>query len=343
MKKITVSLLALLLLLGTVICAFARDFSPFITPGENDKNSIGAHTFCCFPFSHNLSGVDVAVVGIPQYLGMPYRSGTRFGPESIRAASNIYGIFFEHGKGIYNIELDRYLLGGLKIIDYGDLPATQGLTEKAAAFMTSTIKEIVGNKIFLVVIGGDHSISFPIVRAFDNTPLDIIHFDAHLDFLGDVLGVGMKYSPSNPIERISALPNVGKITQIGIRGLEKSFQSLELSKKRGTRIITAEKIHRIGTKALLDLIPQSKNIYVTIDIDVLDPSVAPGTSKPALGGLSYLQMAAILRALPGKGNIVGFDVVEVNPLYDSGERTSQTAARIILDFLGAIMENRAKK
>ncbi|MFH0801868.1 MAG: agmatinase [bacterium] len=341
MKKNAVPLLALLLFLGTVICSFARDFSPSLAPG--DKSLTGTHTFCCFPFSRNLDGVDVAVVGIPQYQGMPYRSGTRFGPDSIRAASNIYGVFFEHGKGIYDIELDRYLLGGLKIIDYGDLPALQGLTDKTAAAMTSAIKEIVDQKIFLVAIGGDHSISFPIVRAYENTQLDIIHFDAHLDFFGDVLGVGMKYSPSNPIERIASLPNVGKITQIGIRGLENSIHSLELSKKRGARIITADKIHRIGTKALMDLIPPSKNIYVTIDIDVLDPSVAPGTSKPALGGLSYLQMAAILRALPGKGKIIGFDVVEVNPLYDSGERTSQTAARLILDFLGAIMESRAKK
>lgn len=323
--------------------AFASDSQiPHNASKAQESALEGIITFCGFLPSRMLDGIDVAVVGIPLDQGTANRSGTRFGPRSVRAASQIYRLAVEPGKGIYNIELDRYLLGGLKMVDYGDIIILPTMTELNMKMMTDGIKDILDKKVFPIVIGGDHSISYPVVQAYGTTPMDIIHFDTHLDFLDDFMGAGMRYSHGNPIKRISELPNVGKITQIGIRGLQNHKLIVDEATKRGSNIITAEKVHKNGVKWTIDRIPSSTNIYVTIDIDVLDPSTAPGTGTPEFGGLSYLQLVEILRALPEKGNIIGFDVVEVNPLYDSGELTSQTAARLILDLLGAVMSGNEK-
>lgn len=342
-KKIVFMITLCSFLCFTVLFAFASQSQGQRDEPKAQQSSLeGIITFCGFLPSRMLDGVDVAVVGIPLDQATNNRSGTRFGPRSVRIASQIYRLAFESGKGIFNTELDRYLLGGLKMVDYGDVTILPTLTELNMKMMTDSIKEILDKKAFPVVIGGDHSISYPVVQAYGNTPMDIIHFDTHLDFLDDFMGLGIRYSHGNPIKRISELPNVGKITQVGIRGLQNHKLIVDEARKKGSNIITAEKIHKNGVKWALHRIPSSKNIYVTIDIDVLDPSIAPGTGTPEFGGLSYLQLVEILKALPEKGNIIGFDLVEVNPHYDSGELTSQTAARLILDLLGAVMEKRAK-
>ncbi|NLJ49152.1 MAG: hypothetical protein GX428_06155 [Candidatus Atribacteria bacterium] len=115
----------------------------------------------------------------------------------------------------------------------------------------------------------------------------------------------------------------GHITQIGIRGLLNDKNSFLEAKKFGTKIISAQQVFEKGLNWIIGEIPQSKNVYVTIDIDVFDPSIAPGTGTPEPGGLSYIQVKKVLASLPCKDRILGFDLVEVNPLYDSGEMTSQ--------------------
>lgn len=193
-------------------------------------------------------------------------------------------------------------------------------------------KNIINEDVFPVAFGGDHSITFPIINAFD-VPLDIIHFDTHLDFIDSIANI--KLSHSNPLKRASELKKVGNITQIGIRGFTDSKTNYEEAIKYGSRIITAEEVLKNDAGLSLEQIPESKNIYVTMDIDVLDPSVAPGTGTPEPGGLSYLQMRELITALPKKGNIIGFDMVEVNPLFDHAELASHVAARLVFDFLAA--------
>lgn len=340
-EKVAMFLIFCMLILGIAHCVFAvesEDQRKVLITGGNAIE--GIITFCGFLPSRALDDVQVAIVGVPLDQGTTNRSGTRFGPRAVRIASQIYRLVFEQGKGIYNIELGRYLLNGVKMVDYGDIYILPTLTESNMKMITDGIKEILDKKVFPVIIGGDHSISFPIVQAYGDMPMDIIHFDTHLDFFDDYMGVGMRYSHGNPIKRISELSNVGKITQIGIRGLENSKFMVDEANKRGSNIITADKIHKNGVKWTIARIPSAKNIYVTIDIDVLDPSVAPGTGTPEFGGLSYLQLVEVLRALPEKGNIIGFDIVEVNPLYDSGEITAQTAARLMLDLADAVMEKK---
>lgn len=308
--------------------------------GEQELGFYGISTFCKFPHTRDLDGVQVSVIGVPMDQATTCRAGTRNGPRSIRQASQFYGMCYSHEEGIYDIESGKNILAGVKVIDYGDVQIGPVELEKNFRIINEYLQKIVDSGVFPVTLGGDHSITYPVVKAFKDIPLDIVHFDTHLDFL-DNAGE-MQLSHANPIKRISELPNVNRITQIGIRGLANPLIITEEALKYGSNIITANKVIKNGTAWTIDQIPKAENIYVTIDIDVLDPSLAPGTGTPEPGGLNYIQLKEILNALPEKGNIVGFDLVEVNPLYDEGEVTSQVAARLVLDFLGAIMEEKRK-
>ncbi|MBI2311303.1 MAG: arginase family protein [Betaproteobacteria bacterium] len=156
-----------------------------------------------------------------------------------------------------------------------------------------------------------------------------MHFDAHLDLMDDFMGI--RYSHANPMKRIAELEHIIGLTQIGIRGLLNGL----LGAEKKAHYFTAEDVRQRGEEFVASQIPQSENIYISVDIDCLDPSVAPGTGTPEPGGLTYLQLRALLRACAGKGRLVGMDLVEVNPLFDPTGITANVAARLILDALGA--------
>lgn len=274
----------------------------------------------------------MAIVGVPFDHGTTNRPGTRFGPRAIRTASQNYGIYID-GNGAFDTELKKYAMAGINIVDYGDVPILPIHTKTNMSMIYETFKKILGENVFPVAFGGDHTISFPIVKAFE-TPVDIVHFDTHLDFVDG--GAGMKFSHSNPIKRISELKNVDNITQIGIRGFTNKESNYDEAIKYGSTIITATEVLKKGISWVLKQIPASDNIYVTVDIDVLDPSIAPGTGTPEPGGLNYIQMKELLTELPSKGQVKGFDIVEVNPLFDVSDITSQIASRLAFDFLGSI-------
>ncbi len=184
-----------------------------------------------------------------------------------------------------------------------------------------------------VVLGGDHSISIPVVRGLSDIPLHVVHFDAHLDLMDDFLG--MKYTHSNPMKRILEMEHVSGLTQIGIRGLLNGVDWSTGQNESKTTIITADEVHERGVQWAAAKIPQTENLYISIDIDVLDPKEAPGTGTPEFGGLYYRQLVHLLRKTLDKGSLAGLDLVEVNPLFDPTGRTGQVAARLILDTLGA--------
>ncbi|MFX0059629.1 MAG: agmatinase [Candidatus Hodarchaeota archaeon] len=297
---------------------------------------VGIPTFCKFPYVKDLKNmnVDVAIVGAPLDEGSFNRAGARQGPRAIREASQLYGTAFVGNLGVFDVELGGYKLRNTKIVDYGDIPVAPTLSLKNLDFITNKVKEIHRYNVFPVVLGGDHSITYPVIRALDDVPFNIVHFDTHMDFGDNLLGI--KISHANPIKRASELDHVKEITQIGIRGLLNPELYVSEAKDYGARVITSIEVIKKGAEWVVNQIPEAENIYVTIDIDVLDPSVAPGTGTPEPGGLSYFHMRDMLTSLPKKGNIVGFDLVEVNPLYDPSGVTAQVAARLILDFLGAI-------
>jgi len=308
--------------------------------GLQDLAYFGIPTFCKFPHTRDPRGADVAVVGVPQDQTVLNRPGARYGPRAIRLASQLYGSEYDADLGFYDIELGRHILEGTRLIDYGDVAILPTLTDLNMQAVTRAISEILDGGALPLTLGGDHSIVFPVVRAFEGERLDVVHFDTHLDFTDDYADLGLKFSHGNPIKRISELENVDRITQVGARGLTTPRSVHEEALRAGSSIITASDAIAKGHEWVLEKVPAAENVYVTVDIDVLDPAVAPGTGTPEPGGLSYRLLADILAGLPDKGRVVGFDIVEVNPLYDTSELTSHVAARLALDFLGAIFAAR---
>jgi agmatinase len=303
---------------------------------ENIENKFpysGIPTFYKLQHTKDLKNVDIALTGVPFDQGTTNRSGTRFGPRSIRIASQNYGIYMHSEEGAYDLEQKTHILPDVNLIDYGDVPILPTSTVTNMNMIHNTFKKIIESRVFPVGFGGDHSITFPILEAFD-VDFDIIHFDTHLDFIDHIGDV--KFSHASPIKRASDLETVNNITQIGIRGFTDRKSNYDEATKYGSKIITAADIFENGIKWTLEEIGGARNIYITLDIDALDISTVPGTGTPEPGGLSYLQIREILQNLPSKGNIIGFDIVEVNPLYDAGNMTSQVASRLALDFLGAI-------
>ena len=294
---------------------------------------LGVSTFFGYPNTKNLEGVDVAIVGVPFDHGTTNRPGARFGPRAIRTASKNYGIYLNDKIGAFDSELQSYIMGGVNVVDYGDVPILPTHTKTNMRMIHATFKKIVENGVFPVAFGGDHTITYPIVKSFKK-PIDVIHFDTHLDFVDGT--ENLKFSHSNPLKRVSEMENVNNITQIGIKGFTDKKDNYDESINYGSNIITASEVIKNGTSWVIDQIPESDNLYVTIDIDVLDPSVAPGTGTPEPGGLNYIQLKELLTNLHRKGDIQGFDMVEVNPLFDLSELTSLTAARLSFDFLGSI-------
>ena len=203
--------------------------------------------------------------------------------------------------------------------------------------LTRSVEKVVSRGAFPVVVGGDHSITYPVVRGLSSfAPLNIVHFDAHLDYSHDYQGV--LHTHGSPIRRCRELPHVNHITSIGIRTARR--RPYEDSQNHGSLIVTTNQFRALGPGGVVDLIPAGENLYITFDIDVMDPSQAPATGTPEIGGLFYQEVKECLVDLVNKSNLIGFDLVEVAPLYDSSEITVQLGARLIIDILTARFPSR---
>jgi agmatinase len=273
----------------------------------------------------------VAFLGVPFDQATNDRPGSRFAPLAIRDASMRFrdGI----GHGWVDVELGRNGMRDATLADCGDVYVrTVNLAENFDT-ITAAVREVVGTGALPVIVGGDHSITYAAMRAYEGQRIAVIHFDAHLDFTNQWAGVTLSHD--NPLRRVVELPQVMGLIQIGMRGYERPTV-YEDTIKFGSRIVPAQEYIRIGAKEALKDCPAADAYYVTLDIDVLDPSVAPGTGYPEAGGLNYYQLKEGLREAAGKGPIVGFDLVEVNPLFDPSGVTSRLAANLIIDFLSAV-------
>jgi agmatinase len=310
--------------------------------GQVNLPFTGIASFCKFPIHTDLEtlSADVAIFGIPWDEGVGYRPGARFGPRSLREYSTRFA-FHERGvkkRGYWNIENRKRYLEKISLVDCGDQDVLYLDVERTFSAITDSLRKIISAKAFPVILGGDHSITFPVVRAFKKIkPLHLIHLDAHLDYNDSVEGV--KIANGSPIKRISELGFVGEIVQIGMRGIRAREDAFKDSMSRGNKIVAMSDFRRRGIDDVLSQIPKG-NFYVTIDIDVLDPSIAPGTSSPEFEGMTYKEMQALLRGIASRGKVVGFDLTEVNPFLDMVGLTQSAAVMIILEFLGAIFDRR---
>jgi agmatinase len=292
---------------------------------------VGVRTFLGAPYVTNLEKLDAdfAVLGVPFDEGTWGQPGERYGPREMREASQEYN--HDLTEGFYYIDGDRTVLKGKRWADVGDVEIWPTVPAQTNDKVTAAVKTILAHKAFPIVIGGDHSITYPSLRAF-NQPLTLIHIDAHLDTWNGAPG---NLDHASWVLRAAQLPQITKIIQIGMRGLANDPEAVGNARKLHTQIITAEELHRRGVAWVLSQIAPTGNIYVSFDVDSMDPTLAPGTGTLEPGGLNFAEIDDLLMGIPTKGKLVGLDIMEVNPLRDSSGRTAQTAIRLMVDMFGA--------
>lgn len=283
----------------------------------------GVTSFMRRKYTRDLSGVDVAVTGVPLDTATTNRPGARFGPRSIRAASSIMA-----WERPYGMEFDPF--DKLAVIDYGDCLFDFGRPETVPAAIEAHATKVIDNGPALLTLGGDHFITYPLLKAHakkHGAPLSLLHFDAHSDTWDDGTEERVDHGTMFYWAAKQGIVDPSTSIQVGLRTTNPDTM--------GFNVLDAPSVHELGIEAVVERIRKTvidKQVYVTFDIDCLDPSYAPGTGTPVCGGLSSHQALAILRGLAGI-NVVGMDVVEVAPAYDTAEITSLAAASIAMEML----------
>ena len=282
----------------------------------------GAPSFLRRRYTKDLTGVDLAVTGVPFDQAVTNRTGTRLGPRAIREASTLQPYDPPYGWGFDP-------LGDFAIADYGDLAFDYAKVAEFPDALTAHIKGILDQGAASVALGGDHYISFPILKAYAEKfgPLSLVHFDAHSDTWQDDdltrIDHGTMFYKAIKLGLIDPATSV----QIGIRTVNDDAW--------GMNIIDAPEVHEIGNKAVAEKVKQivgDRPCYLSFDIDCLDPAFAPGTGTPVWGGLSSAQAAAILRGLAGI-NLQGGDIVEVSPPFDTTGATAIAGAHVAMEII----------
>lgn len=293
----------------------------------------GIPTFMRQPASRDLEGIDVAILGVPFDSGTSYRSGTRFGPRKIREASlMLWG---------FNAVLGLAPARQLKMVDYGDVGIIPVDIKRTMAAITDEVGAILSQDTTPISLGGDHSITLPLLRAHAAKygPLSVIHFDSHPDTWDTEFG-DHPYSHGTPFRRAleEQLIDPEAYLQVGIRGPVSDSFDLDQARELGAKIITINQAFEMGIPAVIEKIHStagSRSVYVSLDIDSADPAYAPGTGTPEVGGFSSYQMLQMVRGLQGL-NLVGFDLVEVSPPYDHSEITAILASNLVFEFLSVL-------
>lgn len=301
-------------------------------------------TFLDFPLQLNLDHLtaQIAILGIPY--GMPYApdemaNDQSHAPDALRASSEIADYTRNH----FDWDLGGPLLNNedIAVVDCGNVTADMGDHREHYRRAEAAARKIFQAGASLISIGGDHGIPIPVMRALEGIAdgITLVHVDAHLDWRDDVNGETEGYS--SPIRRAAEMPWFDKIVQIGMRGIG-SAREAEVADARayGCDIVTAYDLHDMGMQALLDRIPDGGPYYLTIDADGLDPTIMPAVMAQTPGGLTWVQMRALVHGLIGKGRVLGMDLVEIAPSRDVGNTTMVHAERLICNFIGASVRAR---
>jgi agmatinase len=275
---------------------------------------------------------DVVVLGIPHavsYAGDEREQrGLATAPGAVREVSQQFAEDVTH----HDFDLGHAFLreGGPRLVDVGDVPFEFGAGAENARRADEVLSQIVGQGVMPLVIGGDDSIPPIVARALaDHATFDVVTIDAHLDFRDEI--DGERFGRSSPARRLSELPQARSVTQIGLRGIGGSRTSeLEDARAAGHRLITAAEVHERGHRWLGEQLPSGGDVFVTIDVDGMDPSVAPASGWPQPGGLSFRHVAGIIAELSKSGRIIGGDIVELLPCRDVNGLTALTATRLLM-------------
>jgi agmatinase len=302
-------------------------------PHSATKPYAGIPTFLDMPYNEDYAELDVALVGVPMDLGVTNRTGARFGPRAVRTIERV---------GPYSHALDEVPRGVLKAADIGDVPMRSRFSlTKSIEDIEAFYKQIVAAKVIPLSVGGDHSVTYPIMKALgESEPLGMVHIDAHMDTGGAY--EEEKFHHGGPFRQavLAGVLDPDRCVQIGIRGSAEF--SGEFSYESGMTVIHAEDVERQGIDAVVATAKKvlgDKPFYITIDVDGIDPAYTPGTGTPEVGGLTPLQVQMMLRELKGM-NIVGGDVVEVAPQYDPTTNTAHVAAQLLFELFTLIAVSR---
>jgi guanidinopropionase len=315
---------------------FRRVVDRLFNGGTRSLPYAGVPTLLAAPYlpqaaeTPDIGGLQVAMVGVPMDLGVSNRTGARFGPRALRTIERI---------GPYNYALDCLPTFDLKVADIGDVPFRSRFSlESCHEDIEEYFKKIVDAGVAPLAVGGDHSITQGILRALGRKqPVGLIHIDAHCDTGGEFDGT--KFHHGGPFRNavLDGVLDPHRTIQIGIRG--SSEYLWEFSYDTGMTVIHSQEFARMGCEAVIAKAREVVGdgpVYVTFDIDGLDPSFAPGTGTPEIGGLTTREALQFLNGLKGL-NVVGGDVVEVAPQYDSTTNTAQAGAQMLFEILSLMV------
>ena len=300
----------------------------------------GPSTFARLPELRDVPHCDVAIVGIPFDSGTSYRPGARFGPQAIRQASR-------HLRTQYHPAYDTEPFAEQQVADAGDISCNPYNIEKAVKEIQTSATELLGKAASIISLGGDHTIALPLLRAVNNYhgPVALVHFDAHLDTWDTYYGA--PYTHGTPFRRAAEekLFLEEASMHVGIRGPLYSKDDLKNDKELGFKVIHCDELQNEGLDHVIKRIRDrvgDNPMYLSIDIDVLDPCHAPGTGTPEIAGMSSRELVGTLRGLAGL-NIISADVVEVAPAYDHAELTSLSAATTVFEIINLLAYSRKRK
>jgi agmatinase len=303
--------------------------------GRLDLPFVGICSFGKYPIQLDWDRIvgDVAILGAPFDGGTQWRAGARFGPRAIREASTLFA--FGHA-GAYDHEDDATYLVDVSVTDIGDADIVHTNTELSHANIELGVRKILAAGTLPVVLGGDHSVNIPCIRAFSGEPpIHLVQIDAHLDFVDERHGV--RNGHGNPMRRAAEQAHVTGLTQLGIRNVSSTARDgYEAARSFGSDILSVRQVRTLGTEKTLARIPHGRRYYLSIDIDAFDPSIAPGTGTPSHGGFQYYEVLELLTGLAARGTIVGLDIVETAPDYDPSGITAILAAQLLLNLLSRI-------
>ncbi len=306
-----------------------------ITPQQLPKFA-GIKTYMRLPHLQTTRGIDFAVAGIPWDGAASYRTGQRLGPDAIRKVS----VTLRPYNLAQNIGIFEHCSG----VDYGDVSVVPGYIEDTYGKIEAGLRPLVDAGVIPVIMGGDHSITLPELRAIAKThgPVALVHFDSHTDTNDQYFGRPYYHGSMfrRAVEEKLIVPDHS--VQAGMRGSVYSKEAYDDSTSLGFTVITMSAVREMDLQRLIEIIKSrigQNKVFVTFDIDVVDPAFAPGTGTPEVGGFTSAEAIDLIRGLKGL-NFVGFDVVEVLPDYDVAEITALLAANIVYEFLSLIALNK---
>jgi agmatinase len=292
----------------------------------------GRDGFARLPRLDQVEHADIVVAGVPFDSGVSYRSGARFGPNHVREASRLLRP--------YNPALDVSPFELAQVADAGDIAVNPFNIGEAIETIEQAALDLTADGTRLVTLGGDHTIALPLLRAAAKRhgPVALLHFDAHLDTWDTYFGA--EYTHGTPFRRAfeEGIIDTEALSHVGTRGPLYGKRDLEDDRRFGFGIVTSADVYHQGVNEVVGKLRDrvgDRPLYVSIDIDVLDPAHAPGTGTPEAGGITSRELLEILRGLRGL-NLIGADVVEVAPAYDHAEITGVAASHVAYDLVSLL-------